>query len=401
MDYDILTVPNRRAPAVPIDAEARVLHVINGLFYGGGQRVVLDLLKSLPRVTDVESRLCVLGESSESPLVQYCDLSLPYNGRYNNPHILLRTAGQLRRVIRRTGVDLLHTHGVDADLIGGLAVQGRRTRHICHLHITPSTDRKESWKARTRRKMLQWLTRRAGTSFIAVSEAVREQMARYYGLPPDRIVTVRNGVERADFTESQEIAETGSSRGIVFGTAARLAPMKGLEYLIQAARRLHEKRLWFELRIAGTGSQRKPLEALAERLKVSDRVRFLGHVSDMAAFYRQLDAFVLPSVSTEGLPLVVLEAMAAGRPIVATRLAGTPEAVREGLDGLLVPAADSIALSEAMAQVATDPELRQRMGRNGRERIEAEFTVEHAARGVAGVYRRVLGTTASGSGVPR
>jgi glycosyltransferase involved in cell wall biosynthesis len=110
----------------------------------------------------------------------------------------------------------------------------------------------------------------------------------------------------------------------------------------------------------------------------------------MPAFYRELDVFGLPSVSTEGLPLVVLEAIASRRPVIATTVGGTPEVVREGVDGSLVPPADAAKLAQAMAKLARDAKLRRAMGESGRERVARDFSMERVAREVANVYTRVM-----------
>jgi glycosyltransferase involved in cell wall biosynthesis len=367
----------------------RILHVISGLFYGGGQRVVIDLLKSLPRAGPVDVRLCTLGEVRGSPLASYRDFNVKYSGRYNSPRVLFDAARRLRKVIAAASVDIVHTHGIDADLIGVLALCGRPERTVCHLHITPPTDRRESWKAAIRRNLFRSLATRNRTWFIAVADSVRERTAEYYRLSSERIVTVRNGIDLSEF-EIDNVASTrrGSGR-VVFGTAARLVPAKGLAYLIEAAARLARKNIPFEVRIAGTGSELKSLERLAQSLGLSDRVRFLGQVTDMPGFYRGLDVFVLPSLS-EGLPLVVLEAMAMGKPIAATSLAGTAEVVRDGVDGLLVPPADANALEDALERLADDPSLRQRMGAAGRQRALADFCIDRVARKVVQLYERIL-----------
>jgi glycosyltransferase involved in cell wall biosynthesis len=223
-----------------------------------------------------------------------------------------------------------------------------------------------------------------------VSEAVRQQMAEYYGLPLGRIVTVRNGVDLGEFYR-ESAASTKSSTGLlVIGAAGRLEAMKGFEYLIAAVRELQELGIEFELRIAGIGSRQRDLEREVKSLGLDRKARFLGQVSDMAAFYRSVDVFALPSVSTEGLPLVVLEAMAMGLPVVATRLAGAPEVIEDGVNGLLVPPGDAPALARALSLLAADGELRRRLAMAGKSDVRHRFSVERVATEVTRVYRTVL-----------
>jgi glycosyltransferase involved in cell wall biosynthesis len=300
----------------------------------------------------------------------------------------------LREVIAAESVDVVHTHGVDADLIGGLALLGRRERHVCHLHVSPPARPEKSWKAALRRRLLRYLTGRDGAWFIAVSDSVRDAMARYYRLPPERMTTVRNGIDASEFDGRANGAVLGGQGDrVIFGTAARLERAKGLEFLIEAGGRLVRQRIPFEMRIAGTGRQRESLEQLARSLNIADRVHFLGPVqpADMPAFYQSLDVFVLPSLS-EGLPLVMLEAMAMAKPVAASRLAGIPEVIRDGVDGLLVPPGDAGALGDALAKLAGDPTWRQQLGAAARERVHENFTLERVAREIAQVYERVLET---------
>jgi glycosyltransferase involved in cell wall biosynthesis len=382
-----------RAEALPSSfrsaGRVRILHVISDLFYGGGQRVVVDLLKSLPQAGPVDVTLCTLGEGHGSPLAGRRNFNVKYTGRYGSPRVLFDAARQLRKVIAAVPVDIVHTHGIDGDLIGALAIRGRAERTVCHLHTIPRADRCESWKAAVRRYWFRSLALRNQTWFIAVADSVRERTAESCRLPIERIVTVRNGVDLSDFDMENPASTSKGANRVVVGTAARLVPQKGLAYLIEAAARLARKSKAFELRIAGTGSQLESLERLAQSLGLSDSVRFLGHITDMSEFYRAIDVFVLPSLF-EGLPLVVLEAMAMSKPIVATRVAGTPEVVRDGVDGFLVPPADAPALGDALERLVHNPPLRQRMGAAGRQRVLTDFCIDRVAREVVQVYDQIL-----------
>jgi glycosyltransferase involved in cell wall biosynthesis len=151
----------------------------------------------------------------------------------------------------------------------------------------------------------------------------------------------------------------------------------------------------FELRLAGEGHLRARLEEQAARLGIADRVRFLGLVADMPAFYQGLDVFVLPSVSTEGLPLTVLEAMASGLPVVATTVGGTPEAITDGESGLLAPPGDAGALAVALRRVLDDEALRGRLGAAAREAVLARFTLGRFCQDVLAHHARCLGDGAT------
>ncbi len=177
----------------------------------------------------------------------------------------------------------------------------------------------------------------------------------------------------------------------MIGTAARLAPMKGLEYLMDAMSALKQQGVPCVLKIAGEGPLRSELEQRIREHDLSQHVHLLGHVENMTELYGDLDLFVLPSVSTEGLPLVVLEAMASRLPVVATDVGGTAEAVRDGIDGRIVAPGNVEALSLAIRTLVDDPELRATMGEAGRTRVLADFSRERMAREVHEMYTRVLG----------
>lgn len=187
------------------------------------------------------------------------------------------------------------------------------------------------------------------------------------------------------------MAGSTSARTVpVIGVAARLVPMKGLEYLLDVLGELARSRIAFRLRVAGEGELRGSLEERCRRLGIAQQTLFLGHVHDMPAFYHSIDLYALPSVSTEGLPLGVLEAMASGLPVVVSRVAGVPEAVRDSIDGLVVPPRDVEALSVALTRLLTDPQGRRAMGNAGRERTVAHFSLEHSSRQIFQLYRKLL-----------
>lgn len=375
--------------------QLKILHVISGRFFGGGQRVVLDLLGALPKVDEIDLRLCALGRSHDSPLMPRADMIVDYDGQYNHPMTLYRSVNGLRKVIREFEPDILHTHGLDADLIGSLTVNGKRTKQLCHLHITPPIGQRQSVKSAIRRKLFQVLTSRNKARFIAVSDAVRQQMSSYYQIAIDRIVTVRNGVVLSDFTEvgeppSYRVDCNGHASGkVTFGTAGRLAPMKGFEFLIEAMARLKHSRQGGRLVIAGTGSDRIRLEEKAASLGLNEDVEFLGQVANMPEFYNSIDVFVLPSISTEGLPLVLLEAMAMGKPVLATNLAGAPEVIQSGRNGVLVDPANSEALALAMAELLDSPVKREEIGQSGKNVVLEAFSIDRVAQEVVQVYRQM------------
>jgi glycosyltransferase involved in cell wall biosynthesis len=367
--------------------EIRVLHVISGLFYGGGHGSTIELVAALRAVAGIKASICALGRPV-SPLDRTVVSWVPYDGRYSRPDVACLTAAALRRFIEGTGVNIVHTHGWDADLVSALALGSRDDcQHVVHLRTSRRYWGATGMRPRLARAAYKMALARSRPLMIAVSRSVRSYHCEHLGWDPSRISVVLNGIEIDRFPYSERAQTAG--RSVVVGTAARLVPDKGIADLLQACAEMRRRGTDLVLRLAGDGSYRQELTQCAHALGLGAAVQFLGSVSEMEAFYRTLDVFVLPSHS-EGLPRVVLEAMASGCCVVATRVGGVPEAVRDGVDGLLVPHSDPRALAGALERVVEDSGLRQALAASARRRVEQEFTLDRVAAEVASVYERSL-----------
>ncbi len=365
-----------------------VCHVISSLMYGGGQSVALDLVRRLGREPDLDARLVLIGNQVADGLTQ---LDVPtthvtaYDGRYNRPRSLARAAFALRRALRSDRTDIVHSHGWDCNAIVGLACAGLPIRHVVHQHVLADWVSSRRVVHVIRRGVTRVALGNRRTTWVAVSKAVKESMAGLVWLPQEAVRVLWNGVDLERFRP----AATTSGDGVpVIGVAARLVPLKGLEYLIEALAILHRRGIECKLRIAGGGPVRETLAALAQSMGLSDRVALLGELRNIEDFYRSIDVLALPSLS-EGLPLSVLEAMATGLPVVSTRVSGIPEAVLNGVSGTLVPPRDAPALADALEPLLRSKAMRERMGHAGRRRAEAEFSLERAAERIAILYREV------------
>lgn len=219
---------------------------------------------------------------------------------------------------------------------------------------------------------------------IAVSGEIARSLEALFGWPRQQITVVYNGIaaEAPPVTADASLRARllGNHRAVVL-VPARLDPLKGHEFLLEAARLLEN----VHVVLAGDGPERSRLEQLAEKLGVSARVTFLGFRSDIPQLLACADVVVLPSLA-EGLPLAALEAMSAGRPLVATAIGGTDEAVTDGVTGLLVPPRDGNALAGAVERVLADPEEAQRRANAAAARVAIEFGVERMVARVESVY---------------
>lgn len=242
---------------------------------------------------------------------------------------------------------------------------------------------------------------RAVQRWIAVSPEVATSIEERLGVSASRIRTVYNGIDTLPFASAVRDARVrgeitrGRDAPVVLALA-RHDRQKGLDCLLRAASLLPE----VSVAIAGDGPERAALDALARELDVADRVAFLGRRDDVPALLASADVFVLPS-RLEGLPLSLLEALAAGRPVVASSIGGIVDVVRDGIEALLVPPDDPAALADAVRRVLHEPALADAIAHAGRMRVKTEFSAEGMARSVASIYDEVLSgpaTATAGAG---
>lgn len=358
------------------------LLLVSGTMFGGGQRVVMDLWR---QCKEQGANVTVVTLGSEACQLDICEpIRIKYDGRYNTFKTLFRTAWRLRRVLRDRRPKNLHTHGWDADVIGALARLGCGVKQVVHLHVTPEWLSSNTARHRFRRWVSKWALTAGDSEILAVSNAVREHWTACIGELLPVVQVVHNGV---DVSKYLPVAEKGCNQQTVIGVAARLVPMKGIEYLIDSLCLMNRNEFQWILHVAGDGGSRADLERSVSKNGLSNRIRFLGHLDDIERFYRSLDIYVQPSISTEGLPLTILEAMASGLPVVATTVGGSPEAIRDGIDGFLVPPRDPEGLRQALERLLRDGVLRQSMGQNARQRVTELFSLERCARRVMAVYQ--------------
>jgi len=347
----------------------RIAHVTLGLATGGQERLLVDFA----RHTDASQFELIfislttrgsLAETLESHGCRVLALDDPGGLR---PALI----GRLKQIFRAEGIDVVHTHD-DRPLIYGAPAgrwAGKRVVHTQHHGKLPHV----SWKQEC---LVRWAGRLAH-AFVTVSR----DSARHYvasGLPAKRVSTIWNGIDLDAF------AYQGPLIGGPAMTVARLSPEKNLPNLLRAAAIVRESDAAFRLEIAGDGPCREDLVKLAHELNLGSVVKFLGEVRDIPTLLARAGMFVLASKS-EGISLTLLEAMARGLPVVATRVGGNPEVVLDGQTGILVPSDDSPALAEAIMRVREKFDDARLMGRAGRKRVEEHFEI----RGMIAQYEQL------------
>jgi len=245
------------------------------------------------------------------------------------------------------------------------------------------------------RLLERWLAAHT-TALIAVSPQVRDDLVALGISPRDRFVVIRLGIELDERVAPEQNGRDESRRylGIpgdrfTVGWIGRMTAVKRTDDVLIAFKRLRDGGVDAVLCMVGDGPDRPQLEQRAHELGVARDTLFLGYQEDVAQFYAAFDALVLPS-SNEGTPVSVIEALAAERPVVATRVGGVPDVVRDGEDGFLVDAGATDELADRLTRLARDPALRARMGKHGRDRVVPRYAVERLVADVDELYRSLL-----------
>jgi glycosyltransferase involved in cell wall biosynthesis len=362
----------------------RLLLVVDSLEVGGAERHVVDLAAALRRKGhEVEVACSVAGGLSE-PLQEAGVPVRPLTERLVKRRLSPAYARGIGRLLREKRFDLVHAH-IFASAVAA-AVATRKTGPP--LVITEHTE--ASWQTWWSRRVSRWAHRRASHT-IAVSTPIRRRLIEKDRVPPDRVSLIPNAVVPApdDPPDLSGALPDGWLDRPLVGVVARLQPEKGVATFLKAAARVSKTFPEARFLVAGDGPLRGELLDLAGRLGVRDRTRFLGYRTDARAIIGLLDVLVVPSL-TEGSPLIVLEAMAAGVPVVASAVGGVPDQARHGEEGLLVPPGDPEALARALGELLRDPDRARLLGEAGRRRTENEFSHQTLVGRIEGVYHAVL-----------
>ena len=306
---------------------------------------------------------------------------------------------RLARLIRRERPDILHTHTAKAGTVGRVAaiLAGKHKPpivvHTFHGHVLRGYfGPLRSWFFRM---LERWLAAHT-TALIAVSPQVRDDLVALGVAPAERFAVIRLGVELGERIAPEKNGRAESRRylGIpeerfAVGWIGRMTAVKRTDDVLVAFKGLRDAGVEAMLCMVGDGPDRPHLEQRAHELGLMRDTLFLGYQEDVAPFYAAFDALVLPS-SNEGTPVSVIEALAAGRPVVATRVGGVPDVVQEGVDGFLVDPGATDDLADRLAQLARDAGLRERMGAAGRNRVLPRYAVDRLVDDVDRLYRSLL-----------
>lgn len=367
----------------------RVLHVVSGDLWAGAEVQVFTLLEFLRRQPGLEVEAVLLHDRELARRLREVGVPLTVvdQARLDSWRILWRLVALLRA--RRP--DVVHAHRYKETVLGTAAAAAAGVPAVVSTVHGLVTTEGYRGLAGAKMRLNDWLERRVidmrHETVVAVSHDMARRLASKVRVPA---TIIPNGIDvRSHASGRPPVWPAGAPAGPVLGTAARLVPVKGLDRLLEAMRRVAERSPQARLLVLGDGPLRASLEAQAAALGLGRRVWFPGHQADISRWLRAMDVFVLPSLA-EGLPMSLLEAMAAGRPVVASRVGGIPEVVRDGVEGRLVPPGDVTALADACLAYLRDPSAREAVGACARARVAEAYTIEATGPRYVDLYRRLV-----------
>lgn len=365
----------------------RILHLISSAGMYGAEAVVLNLAAAQkeqghePAIGVFHNRhsphLEIAGEARKRSLAVEI---FSCNGRFD-----WAAVRAIRDFVTANSIDIVHTHGYKSDIYGRFALNGLNAVFIATCHLwTRGTLSVRFYE------FLDSLVLRGARRVVGVSDAITDLLAQA-GLPRTKLATVYNGTDLSRFESPPRSlrGELGVGDSPLIGTVGRLETQKGIEYFIRAAREVLTEFPAAQFVIVGEGSLRSQLSELIGDLKVDASVRMLGERRDMPGVYASLDLFVLASID-EGMPMTVLEALAASRPVVATRVGAVSKLVVTDQTGLLVESRDVAALRDAMLRCLRDPAFARQLGSNGSRHVRNSFSADAMARNYTEIYSQAL-----------
>jgi glycosyltransferase involved in cell wall biosynthesis len=298
-----------------------------------------------------------------------------------------RWVNRVKRLLREERVDLIHAHEFDANVQGTFAAALAGIPLVATIH-----GKNYFWEKYRRRLAYRWVSRHA--VMVAVSQNLKEFVIEKVGINQNRLRVIYNGVDALPPCENEDVSECRKELGLpesdrVVGVVGNLYPVKGHQYLIEGIPSILKKCPNTSFLFAGRGQLETELKAQVNRLGLDRRVHFLGLRQDVARILALLDVFVLPSLS-EGLSMAILEAMIAGKPVVATEVGGNPELVLNGQSGFLVPPRDSQALATSVTTLLINRQQAIQFAEEGKRRAEGQFSLDTMVKTYQSLYDESL-----------
>ncbi len=365
-----------------MNPKTRILYVITSLGIGGAERLLLSYLRLLDH-KKYDFHICTLWEKPDDlvrDISEYCTItSLGIKSRFN-PSVVLRLA----KLFKHTKPDIIHTHLFQARFYSAMAhIISNYGILITHKHN--SVNRKKHNIFIILEMISIFLCKRV----IAISNSVKSSLMRIEFVSSKKIFVLHNGIDYQKFFKIAVSNKILKEKPIIIGTICRLEPQKGISYLLLAMKIILAKFPSVQLEIVGDGSLQQELKELTGKLEISNSVKFFGKFADVIPSYKRMNVFILPSLY-EGFGIVLLEAMAAGIPVVATNVDGIREVVIDGESGILIPPKNPEAIADAVLKLIENPRLAEKLVDEGLRRSKSFDIKEHVMK-LDNFYANLLG----------
>ena len=359
-----------------------VLHLSSSSGPGGAERIVCALAASLDR-----SRYrSIVGLFRPGWLKDQCESRGLVTSVFSNDGFMQwKWMRECYKLIKTERVDVIQAHEFDAIVHGALVAKMAGVPMVATIH-----GKHYFWEKGRRRWAYRWVSRYA--RMVAVSEDLKRFVVDQTGIPADRVQVIYNGVDESPEADPTQTAQYRRDLGIdddelVVGVVGNLYPVKGHTYLLDAVPQILKTCPKTTFLLIGRGELEVPLKTKARTLGIEEKVRFLGLRHDVPKLLAILDVFAMPSLS-EGLSIALLEAMAAGKPVVVTCVGGNPELVVEGRTGYLVPAGDAQSLAGAILALLGDPNGARMCGLRAKHIVKERFTLGLMAERYCTLYQQ-------------
>jgi glycosyltransferase involved in cell wall biosynthesis len=381
------------------DSRLKVTHVVLALDTGGLERIVVDLVRT-GRAHGLEPSVICL-ERPGTLAGQVEGLGTPLLCADKPPGLHLRTVRRVRELLRQLKPDVVHTHQIGALFYAGPAARREKVQAVIHTEHINNVAKSPTLNRKIRTRLLWRMAGSFADRFCCVSDDVAVAARAYRTVAHRKVNVVLNGIDTATFGEAGDgealLQRLGIPRSaLVIGTVGRLNEVKKQDLLIRSFARLPAGGPEPHLLLVGDGPESESLQRLAADLGVAGRVHFAGYQARPEHFLHLMDIFALTS-RLEGMPLAILEAWAAGRPVIASRVGGVPAIVTEGETGILFDAGDEAALTHAISRLLADPAEARRIADAGQRLARSRYDLHVMAQSYEDHYRALL----HGSSSPR
>ena len=362
-----------------------LMQITHDLDFGGLQQVVVNLCKYIDKSTFNVSVLCLRNLGAYVPEVEALGIKVHFIPQKKSGVDYLSFL-KVAELFKRENIEIIHTHNTNPliDGVMGALLSGVNT--IVH------TDHARKFPDRIRYMFIEWCLSFLVYKMAGVSDNTVANLRKFERIPKKKLVTIPNGIDGRKFQVSidkvKKRQELGiAHRGPIIGLGVRITEQKGITYLLQAMPVILKRFPELSLVIAGDGNLVEKLKQEAKDLNISNHVYFIGPRLDMQELLKLFDLYVLPSL-WEGLPMVLLEAMAAGCPIVATDVGGNSQAINNGYNGILVEPRNPQQLADAVITILERPEMREIYVRNSLQIFHQNFSADIMARRYEELYLR-------------